>query len=486
MNVAGRCRHLMQRFLAKPRSDLRLRPYRVSEEGFRACNSSAGQAIVTTATSAEIRVPLAFLKTGSNYFIVDSSDPLFRCEFGLRLNVTMRPSLCVISGQETPCSARGHCVAGQLEAAYQCVCCPGWTGKDCSTSDVCASQPCNNDGTCFPGRDHTTMGVNYTCRCPPGFRGPQCSELDWNLCRTQPCEHNGTCTANKTVYRCHCPSGYGGHHCEVNINECLSNPCVHGVCVDKVDGYQCFCTPGYGGHNCEDEYNECASNPCENDGFCVDGEDDYTCHCSRGYSGRHCSVKVNLCSPSPCRRATECVDYGHHFSCTCQPGYTGIQCEVNVNECVSNPCLKGGRCYDFVAGYRCICPPHAKGLHCELPLVNIQEAPSRNMFEFESPLRHFSRVQKLLIVVGTLGGALCMAAAVLAVCYCPSHLSVDGRWRRSRGYTRHNDGDSTRRVDISSVRENRPTVDAILEATCPGYHDSLNAPLVNSIKSLRV
>lgn len=38
-----------------------------------------------------------------------------------------------------------------------------------------------------------------------------------------------------------------GHNCEINLDDCASNPCDSGTCLDKIDGYECACEPGYTG-----------------------------------------------------------------------------------------------------------------------------------------------------------------------------------------------------------------------------------------------
>ena len=49
-------------------------------------------------------------------------------------------------------------------------------------------------------------------------------------------------------YECECFAGYTGAHCESDINECQSGPCMNqGICVDTLNAYTCDCVPGFTG-----------------------------------------------------------------------------------------------------------------------------------------------------------------------------------------------------------------------------------------------
>ena len=107
-----------------------------------------------------------------------------------------------------------------------------------------------------------------------------------------PCLHGGECLEENFVFRCQCLEGTTGDHCETNIDECQSNPCLRGNCVDMINRFNCDC-PGYTGALCETEIDECESNPCSY-GNCTDMFNAFSCVCYQGYEGSTCEGNNSL------------------------------------------------------------------------------------------------------------------------------------------------------------------------------------------------
>jgi hypothetical protein len=62
------------------------------------------------------------------------------------------------------------------------------------------------------------------------------------------CENKATCNDQENGYDCTCAAGYTGVHCEIDIDECTSNPCENkATCNDQENGYDCTCAAGYTG-----------------------------------------------------------------------------------------------------------------------------------------------------------------------------------------------------------------------------------------------
>jgi hypothetical protein len=87
------------------------------------------------------------------------------------------------------------------------------------------------------------------CICPAWYSGLTCSE-HIDLCSSQSnCANNGICRPNLDIkpfgYTCQCLPGFTGQMCEVNVDDCLSEPCKHGRCIDNINGFVCQCYQGY-------------------------------------------------------------------------------------------------------------------------------------------------------------------------------------------------------------------------------------------------
>jgi hypothetical protein len=59
--------------------------------------------------------------------------------------------------------------------------------------------------------------------------------------------------------------------CEIDINECDSQPCKNGgKCSNLLNCWTCDCPTGYFEDDCGLDFNECQSNPCKNLATCID------------------------------------------------------------------------------------------------------------------------------------------------------------------------------------------------------------------------
>lgn len=78
----------------------------------------------------------------------------------------------------------------------------------------------------------------------------------------------------------------------VDFNNCLSSPCVNGICNDALGSYTCSCQNGFTGHDCDINIDDCIVNVCLNFATCVDEIAGYRCTCSPLFTGKYCEVNI--------------------------------------------------------------------------------------------------------------------------------------------------------------------------------------------------
>ncbi|XP_019622733.1 PREDICTED: uncharacterized protein LOC109468834 [Branchiostoma belcheri] len=279
-------------------------------------------------------------------------------EDGTKVNGQWQPwagekaeELCVSMDKEMGCDW----------APYPCYCkqafvCASDYYEAESPDDKCSN--CVNGATC----KGCFNSLITTCDCLPGFAGERC-EIDIDECDSNPCQNNGLCVDGANSYGCQCTRGYTGLNCEIEIDECESSPCQNGgSCIDHIGWYSCRCTPGFLGSDCEINIDECASRPCGNGGECIDGLNTFTCNCTLAFTGLQCESAVDLCTKYDivCPKPFYCVNQAGAFVCKF-PGngyYQGRRKRsvLPFGECSSASCPKGWNCTNADDGYKCIPP----------------------------------------------------------------------------------------------------------------------------------
>ncbi|KAJ8390366.1 hypothetical protein AAFF_G00107600 [Aldrovandia affinis] len=223
------------------------------------------------------------------------------------------------------------------------------------------------------------MGLESHTVCSPGYTGERCN-VEIDECSSNPCLMGGVCEDRLNGFHCVCPAGTHGPLCHLGADLCAPRPCTHGDCVELQDGYRCDCEPGWAGPRCELEQDECESRPCQHGGTCQDRPNGYVCRCSPGFSGVSCEVNIDECESSPCLNQGACVDGVNGYTCNCSPPYTGARCEEELRPCASQPCENGGACHpspDY-SSYSCQCASGWQGLRCAQDIDECSTNPCQN------------------------------------------------------------------------------------------------------------
>nr|XP_051695810.1 aggrecan core protein isoform X50 [Oryctolagus cuniculus] len=118
----------------------------------------------------------------------------------------------------------------------------------------------------YSGEDTAGTAASPASADTPGEPGPTTAAP--RSCAEEPCGP-GTCQETEGRVTCLCPPGHTGEYCDIDIDECLSSPCVNGAtCVDAIDSFTCLCLPSYGGDLCETDQEVCEEGWTKFQGHC--------------------------------------------------------------------------------------------------------------------------------------------------------------------------------------------------------------------------
>ena len=310
---------------------------------------------------------------------------------------------------------------------------PGPLQTRCQAS-ACVSDPCTGVSTCIDQQG----GYAYTCMCPDGFTGVLC-DLEIDECLSNPCPNNSRCVDGLALYTCVCDSGYTGDRCDIPDCGC-SDPqlsvCVFAPNPNGPLRYRCQ----------RDADDDCSSDPCNNGSSCIDGFQgfEYGCLCSSGFTGVHCQSDIDECMSNPCNNGL-CLDDVNFYTCSCYAGYTGVVCSVDT--CSVHGCYGNGNCSTRPgSNTRCSCREgFDPQTNCQfelstLPLLTSMTPPLTSNATIEEASSSSSASSTAYVIAGSF-------AALFALIVC---LTLGSRKRVARSLRRRRS-----RHSVSSIRSNR-------------------------------
>ncbi|XP_067948761.1 fibropellin-1-like [Watersipora subatra] len=231
-----------------------------------------------------------------------------------------------------PCF-RGSCVAGSV-FNFPCFCDKGYTGTLCDMNqNDCASNPCFNSGQRF------NMDGKFKCKCHLGYEGETCA-IDIDDCQHLRCKNGATCKDIVNGFKCVCPEEFVGKLCNIKAIVCKQGGSCLDLGNDHLATVESFVIEMFGpvtaapamemGTLCDMNQNDCASNPCLNSGQCFSMDGQFKCKCQPGYEGDTCAIDTDDCQHLRCKNGATCIDIVNGFKCVCPEEFVEKLCNIKA------------------------------------------------------------------------------------------------------------------------------------------------------------